>query len=101
MANRTLLTAWRPSRARHGRTSPVVTREPFALKYLEAAADFDTSPAVATYCHPNTVRHRLRRIKARTGRSLAIPDQLAELRLAFEIRQTGPQTFRSRRGPLF
>ena len=46
--------------------------------------------AAQLYCHPNTVRHRLHRIEARTGRSLAVPDQLAELCLAFEIRQNMP-----------
>ena len=43
------------------------------------------------YCHPNTVRHRLRRIEERTGRSLAVPDQLAELCLAFEVRENMPE----------
>jgi len=37
------------------------------------------------YCHPNTVRHRLRRIEERTGKSLSRPRDLAELCLAFEI----------------
>jgi hypothetical protein len=37
------------------------------------------------YCHPNTVRHRLRRIEKRTGRSLSRPRDLAELCLAFEV----------------
>jgi hypothetical protein len=46
--------------------------------------------AAQLYCHPNTVRHRLRRIEAQTGRSLAVPNQLAELCLAFEIRQNMP-----------
>jgi len=36
-------------------------------------------------CHPNTVRHRLRRIEKRTGRSLARPRDVAELCLAFEV----------------
>jgi hypothetical protein len=36
-------------------------------------------------CHPNTVRHRLRRIEKRTGRSLSRPRDVAELCLAFEI----------------
>jgi len=36
-------------------------------------------------CHPNTVRHRLRRIEKRTGRSLSRPRDLAELCLAFEV----------------
>jgi hypothetical protein len=47
--------------------------------------------AAQLYCHPNTIRHRLRRIEAHTGRSLAVPDQLAELCLAFEIRQNMPE----------
>ena len=36
-------------------------------------------------CHPNTVRHRLRRIEKHTGRSLSRPRDLAELCLAFEV----------------
>jgi sugar diacid utilization regulator len=36
-------------------------------------------------CHPNTVRHRLRRIEKRTGRSLLRPRDVAELCLAFEV----------------
>jgi sugar diacid utilization regulator len=38
-------------------------------------------------CHPNTVRHRLRRIEKRTGRSLLRPRDVAELCLAFEVRR--------------
>jgi DNA-binding PucR family transcriptional regulator len=36
-------------------------------------------------CHPNTVRHRLRRIEKRTNRSLSRPKDVAELCLAFEV----------------
>jgi hypothetical protein len=36
-------------------------------------------------CHPNTVRHRLRRIEEHTGRSLSRPKDVAELCLAFEV----------------
>ena len=43
--------------------------------------------AAQLFCHPNTVRHRLHRIEARTSRSLTVPNQLAELCLAFETRQ--------------
>jgi hypothetical protein len=43
--------------------------------------------AAQLFCHPNTVRYRLRRIEERTGRMLADPRQLAELCLAFEIYQ--------------
>ncbi len=41
--------------------------------------------AAALFCHPNTVRYRLKRIEERTGRSLNNPRQLAELCLAFEV----------------
>lgn len=41
--------------------------------------------AAALFCHPNTVRHRLRRIEEHTGRSISVPLELAELCLAFEI----------------
>ena len=43
--------------------------------------------AEALTCHPNTVRHRLRRIEKRTGRSLLRPKDVAELCLAFEVRR--------------
>ena len=36
-------------------------------------------------CHPNTVRHRMRRIEKHTGRSLSRPRDVAELCLAFEV----------------
>lgn len=35
--------------------------------------------AAAMFCHPNTVRYRLRRLESKTGRSLTVPGQLAEL----------------------
>jgi sugar diacid utilization regulator len=41
--------------------------------------------AAVLVCHPNTVRHRLRRIEKHTGRSLSRPRDLAELCLAFEV----------------
>jgi sugar diacid utilization regulator len=50
--------------------------------------DTDGSVGVAAEvltCHPNTVRHRLRRIEKRTGRSLLRPRDVAELCLAFEV----------------
>jgi hypothetical protein len=40
--------------------------------------------AVHLYCHPNTVRYRLRRLEERTGRSLTNPRAVAELVLALE-----------------
>jgi DNA-binding PucR family transcriptional regulator len=36
-------------------------------------------------CHPNTVRHRLRRIEKHSGRFLSRPRDVAELSLAFEV----------------
>jgi sugar diacid utilization regulator len=50
--------------------------------------DTDGSVGIAAevlICHPNTVRHRLRRIEKRTGRSLSRPRDVAELCLAFEV----------------
>jgi sugar diacid utilization regulator len=46
--------------------------------------------AAAIFCHPNTVRHRLRRIEELSGRSLSAPVDVAELCLAFEIEQRLP-----------
>ena len=36
------------------------------------------------FCHPNTVRYRLRRVEEHTGRSLSAPRDLTELCLAFQ-----------------
>jgi DNA-binding PucR family transcriptional regulator len=41
--------------------------------------------AEVLFCHPNTVRHRLRRIEKHTGRSLSRPKDVAELCLASEV----------------
>ena len=46
--------------------------------------------AATIYCHPNTVRHRLRRIEELTGRTLSRPRDLAELCLAFEVERQLP-----------
>ena len=46
--------------------------------------------ATKIFCHPNTVRHRLRRIEELTGRSLSRPLDIAELCLAFEVEQRLP-----------
>lgn len=54
---------------------------------FEAWLDHDGSiseTASVLFCHPNTVRNRLRRIEEHTGRSLSAPRELAELCLAFE-----------------
>ena len=42
------------------------------------------------YCHPNTVRHRLRRIERQTGRSLQDPRSSAELFVALEALRSLP-----------
>ena len=49
-----------------------------------------TETANRLYCHPNTVRHRLRRIEERTGRSLADPRALTELCIALETERRLP-----------
>ena len=51
----------------------------------EASAD---SAAKVLFCHPNTVRQRLRRIEKHTGRSLSRPRDIAELCLALEVHHT-------------
>ena len=46
--------------------------------------------AEALYCHPNTIRYRLRRIEQLSDRSLKVPRDLAELCLAVEVRERLP-----------
>ena len=46
--------------------------------------------AAQIFCHPNTVRHRLRRIEELTNRSLSRPRDLAELCLVFEVERRLP-----------
>ncbi|HEX3490734.1 MAG TPA: helix-turn-helix domain-containing protein, partial [Streptosporangiaceae bacterium] len=63
------------------------------LDTLEAWRDSGgsaTQAAEALFCHPNTVRHRLRRITAATGRSLTAPRDVAELCLALEASRLTP-----------
>jgi predicted ATPase len=55
---------------------------PFFSLFSEASV---SAVADRLYCHPNTVRHRLRRIEKHTGRSLSRPRDVAELCLAFEV----------------
>src|SRR6266540_1416692 len=51
-----------------------------------------TAAAAELYCHPNTVRHRIRRIEQQTGRKLDDPAQAAELRIALEaVQQSTPK----------
>jgi sugar diacid utilization regulator len=57
--------------------------------WLQASGSANDT-AAAIFCHPNTVRHRLRRIEELTGRSLSAPVDVAELCLAFEIEQRLP-----------
>lgn len=55
-----------------------------------AAGGSANDTAAQIYCHPNTVRHRLRRIEELTGRMLTRPKDVAELCLAFEVDQRLP-----------
>ena len=55
------------------------------LDTLNAYLDHDGSAeraAEVLYCHPNTVRYRLRRLQELTGRSLSDPHGIAELAAA-------------------
>ena len=63
------------------------------LDTLEAWRDCGGSATQAAdrlFCHPNTVRHRLRRITTATGRSLTAPRDVAELCLALEAARQQP-----------
>jgi hypothetical protein len=63
------------------------------LETLEAWRDSGGSTEQAAkqlYCHPNTVRHRLRRISEATGRTLTAPRDIAELCLAVEAARQQP-----------
>ena len=44
-----------------------------------------TRAAEQLYCHPNTVRYRLRRLAEYTGHTLDDPHWIAELALAYQI----------------
>ena len=63
-------------------------QRPVLLATLGAWLDNGGSAGKAAsvlFCHPNTVRHRMRRLEQLTGRSLSDPRGIAELSLAFEI----------------
>jgi PucR C-terminal helix-turn-helix domain/GGDEF-like domain len=63
------------------------------LDTLAAWRDSGGSAAGAAerlFVHPNTVRHRLRRISSATGRSLTAPRDVAELCLALEAARQQP-----------
>jgi len=60
--------------------------------WMDAGGSADVA-AGRLFCHPNTVRQRLRRLEERTSRSLTNPKDLTELCLAAEIeRHTLPAT---------
>jgi hypothetical protein len=64
------------------------------LETLEAWRDNNGSATTAgskLFCHPNTVRHRLRRIETLTGRSLSDPHAITELCLALEAVRLRPE----------
>src|SRR6202040_1116370 len=63
-------------------------QRPVLLATLGAWLDHGGSASKAAsvlFCHPNTVRHRMRRLEQLTGRSLSDPRGIAERSLAFEI----------------
>jgi hypothetical protein len=66
------------------------------LETFEAWRDAGGSSEAAArrlFCHPNTVRHRLRRLAEATGRTLSAPQDVAELCLAVEAtRQQPPES---------
>jgi PucR C-terminal helix-turn-helix domain/GGDEF-like domain len=73
-------------------------QRPVLLATLGAWLDHGGSAGQAAsvlFCHPNTVRHRMRRIEQLTGRSLSDPRGIAELSLAFEIDRRGELPERS------
>ena len=68
---------------------PEADRETF-FETFRVWQDNDASINVSAerlFCHPNTVRQRLRRIEKHTGRSLSRPRDVAELCLMFEVRR--------------
>jgi hypothetical protein len=76
------------------------------VETLNAHLDHDGSAeraAAVLYCHPNTVRYRLRRIHELTGRSLSSPRDVAELATAAYALRLGagspPRTHHQRNGP--
>ncbi|WP_308297570.1 PucR family transcriptional regulator [Tsukamurella paurometabola] len=66
---------------------PAEDRDPlFATFRAWVAHDGNVKDAAAElFVHPNTVRHRLRRVEQLTGRSVGSPREVAELCLAFEV----------------
>lgn len=77
-----------------GRLNELPTQERSILldtfrAWLQAGGSANDT-AAKIFCHPNTVRHRLRRIEELTGRSLSRPIDTAELCLALEVEQRLP-----------
>jgi DNA-binding PucR family transcriptional regulator len=73
-------------------TLPAEQRD-LLLQTLAAWRDNGGSAAATArqmFCHPNTIRHRLRRVEASTGRSLADPRATAELFIALEAALLAP-----------
>jgi PucR C-terminal helix-turn-helix domain/GGDEF-like domain len=69
-------------------TERTILLDTFQAWLHEGGSANDTATKI--FCHPNTVRHRLRRIEELTGRSLSRPLDVAELCLAFEVEQRLP-----------
>jgi len=49
-----------------------------------------TAAGQALFCHPNTVRYRLRRVEELTGRSVDVPRAAAELAVALRALRVFP-----------
>ena len=49
-----------------------------------------TAAGQALFCHPNTVRYRLRRVEELTGRSVDVPRAAAELAVALQALRVFP-----------
>lgn len=60
------------------------------LREWFATAGSAAETARRLYCHPNTIRYRLRRLEELTGRSLHAPGALAELSIALQALRTLP-----------
>jgi len=69
-------------------TERTILLDTFQAWLQEGGSANDTGTKI--FCHPNTVRHRLRRIEELTDRSLSRPLDIAELCLAFEVEQRLP-----------
>jgi hypothetical protein len=56
--------------------------------WLDTGGSSDAA-AAALFCHPNTIRHRLRRLETATGRRLRSPRDIADLCLALAAERLG------------